>query len=65
MTFRHLPWLHLVRALLTLDAGRSCPTLPDLPGLGEELPSGSQSPGWLPVIVKPLRSWSSGLQPMP
>ena len=51
----------LVRALLTLHAGSSCPTLPDLPGLGEALPSGSQSP----VLVKPRRSWSSGLQPMP
>ena len=52
MISHHLTWFHppsglLVRALLTLHAGSSCPTLPDLPGLGEALPIGSQMRGWL------------------
>ena len=37
----------LVRALLTLHAESPLAALPDLPGLEEALPSGSQSPGWL------------------
>ena len=47
MTFRHLPWLHPPRALLNVHAESSCPALPDLPGLGEAVTSGSQSPDWL------------------
>ena len=37
----------LVRALLTLHAESPLAALPDLPGLEEALPSGSQSAGWL------------------
>ena len=37
----------LVRALLTLHAESPLAALPDLPGLEEALPIGSQSPGWL------------------
>ena len=37
----------LVRALLTLHADSPLAALPDLPGLEESLPSGSQSAGWL------------------
>ena len=37
----------LVRTLLTLHAESPLAALPDLPGLEEALPSGSQSPGWL------------------
>ena len=37
----------LVRALLTLHADSPLAALPDLPGLEEALPSGSQSSGWL------------------
>ena len=50
MTFRHLPWLHPPSGLWGLahsSCWSSCPTLPDLPGLGEARPIGSQSPGWL------------------
>ena len=47
----------LVRALLTLHAESPLAALPDLPGLEEALPIGSQSPS--------LRNWWSGLLPMP
>ena len=49
----HFPMPHdllspaMVASSKWLVCGSSCPTLPDLPGLGEALPSGSQSPGWL------------------
>ena len=41
----------LVRALLTLHADSALAALPDLPGLKEALPSGSQSSGWLPSCL--------------
>ena len=41
----------LVRALLTLHADSALAALPDLPGLEEALPSGSQSSGWLPSCL--------------
>ena len=51
MTFRHLPWLLLPSGLcgflLTLHAESSLSALPDLGGLEEALPIGSQSPGRL------------------
>ena len=37
----------LVRALLTADPGAVPPALPEWIELGEALPGGSQSPGWL------------------
>ena len=69
MTFRRLPWLHppsglcgpcslfMLRALVLLSRiylalGRRYPVV------------ANPQAGWPPVIVKPLRSWSSGLQPM-
>ena len=41
----------LVRALLTLQADSPLAAIPDLPGLEEALPSGSQSSGWLPTCL--------------
>ena len=46
----------LVRALLTLQADSPLAALPDLPGLEEALPSGSQSSGW--------NNWQTGSLPM-
>ena len=47
MISRHLTWWHL-----TLHADSPLAALPDLPGLEEALPSGSQSSGWLPSCLK-------------
>ena len=50
MICRHQTWLHPpsgLWALLSLHAESPLAAIPDLPGLWEALPSGSQSAGWL------------------
>ena len=47
MIYRHLTWLHPPSGSCGPCSDSPLAALPDLPGLEEALPSGSQSSGWL------------------
>ena len=54
-----------IQSHTNLQADSPLAALPDLPGLAEALPSGSQSSGWLPSCLSEVRkNWQTGSLPM-